>query len=231
MAESNSYTGTVTSLRSTYQYLTTADSFSKYVQWACFTKNPFMKALGVEAFGVEAVQDLQAFGKATPTGRVITYGGGYAFSGSIFASTPTPYHVGRLGNFNPELVEGGDEYKYSWHRLVTNEFIPDVDVQDNESGRLIDIKVQKMEGMKQKYVESINYAILGNSSAPDYGSMGPDAVYNSLPYLISVTQDKTTGAIATTNSYWQNQYKALTSIGGGGEMDRPLLLRRAERPY
>lgn len=230
MAESNTYTGQVsgTMYRSTYQLLTSQDWFSKKVQWACFNKTPFLKAVGVEAFGVEGMSNLQAFGAARPSGRIIRYDEGrYAVSGPIFATSPTGFIVGRLGNFTPELVEGGDEWSYAWHQLVHSEFIPDVDVHDN-SGGLIDIKQQKMEGIKQKHVQDINYMILGNSSAPSHGTAGPSAVYSDLSNLISVTQTRTVGGIAkSAGAYWQNGYKAITSIGGGGELDRPITLKRS----
>ena len=227
MAESNTFTGTIASVRDTYQKLTSLDRWAIGVQWACFNKSPFMKAVALEGFGVDAMKSADFFGAATPTGRIIVYDSGkYGIRGAVFATAPNPYFVGRLGTFTPELIEGGDEFAYSWHRLVETTFIPDVDVDDNRAG-LIDIKAQKMEGMKQKYVEGFNYAILGHSSAPDYSTMGPRAVYSDLPNLISVTQTRTVGAIPTTNSFWQNGHKAITSIGGGGEMDRPLVLRRS----
>ena len=230
MAESNTYVGVVsgnTMYRSNYQLLTSADKFSKSVQWACFNKSPFMKAVGLEAFGVEAVKDIGAFGSAQPSGRIIVYDKGkYATSGSVFSTASTGFHVGRLGDFNPELVEGGDEWSYAWHRLIHTEFIPDVDVQDNSAG-VIDIKAQKMEGMKQAYVRDINYCFLGNSSAPDAGTLGASSVYSDLPNLISVDQTRTVGGISKSgNTYWNNGYKAITSVGGGGEMDRPITLRR-----
>jgi len=220
------YTGSAATVRDSYQTLTSADLYSTSVQWAAFNKTPYTKAIGVEGFGVEAMQDVNKFGAASPTGRIIRYDGGkYALRGSVFATGPTAYHIGRLGSVNPELVEGGDEYAYSWHQLLVSEFIPEVDVDDNSQG-LIDIKLQKMSGMKQKVVESFNYCLLGNSSAPDYGVYGPDVVYTDLPNLISVTQDRSVGAISTANSYWANQSKALTSVGGGGDLDRPIALQR-----
>lgn len=227
MAESNTFTGAISSIRDTYQKLTSLDRFSTAVQWACFNKTPFMQALALEGFGVEAMKNADFFGAATPTGRIIVHDSGkYGIRGSIYATTPGSFFVGRLGNFTPQLVEGGDEYAYSWHRLVVTEFIPDVDVDDNTAG-LVNIKAQKMSGMKQQYVKDFNYALLGHASAPGYSSQGPIAVYSDLSHLISVTQDKTVGAISTANTFWQNGSKAITSIGGGGEMDRPLILRRS----
>jgi len=229
MAESTSYVGVVSGLtdRSTYQKLTSTVLISKAVQWACFNKNPFMQMLGLEGFGVDAMKNLDAFGAARPTGRIIRYDTGHtALSGSVFATAGTNYHVGRFGEHNPELVEGGDEWAYAWHEMWQTQFIPVVDTEDNTNG-LIDIKAQKMAGMKQKFVEGVNYCLLGHASAPDYGSYGPNALYSDLPNLISVTQTRTVGAIATTNSYWQNGYKAIATIGGGGENDRPIVMRRS----
>lgn len=228
MAESNSYTGNISSTRSTYQTLTSQDLYSKTIQWACFNKTPFTKALGVEGFGVEGMSDIQAFGKAQPTGRMIRMDSGvYGLRASLWDTSGTSFHVGRLGNFTPELVEGGDEWAYSWHRMVQVQFIPDVDVQDNTKG-LINIKLQKQEGMKQKFVQDFNYSVLGNSSAPDSGTMGPSAVYTDLPNLISVTQSRSVGAITkASGGAWANGVKQITDIGGGGDLDRPLALRRS----
>uniref|UniRef100_A0A6M3IS73 Capsid protein n=1 Tax=viral metagenome TaxID=1070528 RepID=A0A6M3IS73_9ZZZZ len=232
MAESNTYVGVVSGTnimsRSTYQLLTSTDKFSKSVQWACFNKTPFMQAVGLEAFGVDAVKDLQAFGAAQSSGRIVVYDSGvYAYKGSVFATTGTSFHTGRMGTFNPELVEGGDEWAYAWHKLNNVQYIPVVDVQDNGKG-MIDIKAQKMEGMKQKFVQDVNYCFLGSSSAPDTGVLGPDSLYSDLPNLISYTQTRTVGGIAkSAGTYWQNGYKAIASIGGGGDMDRPIMLRRS----
>ena len=237
MAESNTYTGavaagtppTATFNRTTYQVITSEAKISAKIQWAAFNNTPFLKAVGLEAFGVPAMQDLQKFGQAKTSGRLLkTDSGVYAFKGQIFTDTGTSFHVGRLGTFNPELVEGGTEWAYSWHRLVNVQFIPDVDVQDNAKG-LISIKAHKMEAMEQSYVRDFNYVVLGDTTnAPaDNSTIGPASVNHDLPNLISVTQTRTIGGIATTNSFWQNGAKAVTSIGGGGEMDRPLLLRRA----
>ena len=232
MAESTTFTGNVTSQRTTYQRLTSTDYYSKKIQFACFTKNPFTRVIGAEAFGVKNLENLETFSAARPTGRMVRYDSGvYAVAGSVFATSGTSTHVGRLGNFNPELVEGGDEYKYSWHRLINTQYIPDVDVQDNGKGS-IDIKMQKMENMKSTFVEDFNYAILGNSSGPNNAVLGPTAVKSDLPELISVTQDgtRTVGGIAkdstSTPAYWYNNLEPITSVGGGGDMDRPLILRR-----
>ena len=226
IGDGTTLSGNISSLRSSYQTLTSNDAFSKAVQWAAFNKSPFLQACGIEAFGVDAVQDLQKFGNARATGRMVRYDSGvYGIRGSIFATTPTSFHVGRMGSWNAQLVEGGDEYAWSWYHLAQSEYIPVGDVQDNTKGN-IDIKVQKMQGMKQTFARDLNYCILGNSSAPDTGVLDPAANYGDLPNIISYTQTRTVGGIAKSiGTYWQNQYKSCATIGGGGEMDRPLALR------
>lgn len=230
MAESNTFVGVTSGVmdRGTYQKLTSAQMFSKDVQWACFNKTPFMQAVGLEAYGVEAVKDLQAFGSAKPTGRIIRLDNGvHSFSGSIFETCGTSFHVGRFGSYTPELVEGGDQYAYSYHELVNTQFIPENDIDDNGKGD-IDIKIQKMAGMKQAFVRDINYCFLGNSSAPDAGTMGPSSVYSDLPNLISVTQSRLVGGITkSSDTYWGNGAKEIASVGSSGDMDRPITLRRS----
>lgn len=232
MAESTTFTGAVDGSgvmnRGTYQLLTSNQMYSTDVQWACFNKTPFTMAVGLEGYGVEGMKDLQAFGKATPTGRIIDmHSGVHSFSGSIFATAGSSFHTGRMTAYNPELVEGGDQYAYAYFQLVNTQFIPENDIDDNGKGA-IDIKVQKMSGMKQAFVRDFNYILLGHSSAPDTGTLGPSALYCDLPNLISVTQTRTVGGISKSgNTYWNNGYKAIASIGGGGEMDRPITLRRS----
>ena len=227
MAESNTFVGVTSTFRDTYQKRTSQDKFSKSVQWAAYQKSPFLMACGVEGFGVEAMKDLQAFGSAKPTGRMVRVDSGvYALRGIVQATTGTSFHTGRMGSMTAQLNEGGAEWGYSWHQLNRAEYIPVTDVEDNGNG-LIDIMVEKEERMKMDIVRDFSYAVLGSSSAPDYGVMGPSAVYHDIPNLISVTQTRTIGQIAATNTYWQNGVKAITSIGGGGNMDRPITLRRS----
>jgi len=86
---------------------------------------------------------------------------------------------------------------------------------------------QKMIGMKQKITSDFALAVLGNASGADNGVLGPTALYSDLPNLISVTQTRTVGGIATTNAFWKNGVKAIASVGGGGDLDRPLVMRRS----
>ncbi len=229
MAESNTYVGVISSVqdRDTYQKLTSTQKYSTKVRYACFNKTTFTKAIGVEAFGPDAMLDVNRFGVTESNGRIVQYDQGvYALSDQIFATASSSTHVGRLGSFTGSLTEGGSQMGYSWHRLIAAEMVPDVDVQDNSKGQ-IDILAQKLGRMEKSYVRDFNYCLLGHSSAPNAGVLGPSSVYSDLPNLISVTQTRTVGGIATTNSFWKNGYKAIATIGGGGELDRPLILRRS----
>lgn len=243
MAESNTFTGQPSgvNVRTSFQLLTSKQAITAGYLWACFGATPFLQAIGVEAFGVPSMDNPDAFGMALAesmqgdqNGRLVRFDEGHtAVEGTVFATTGTTNHVGRLGSFTPSLVEGGDAWIYSWHRLIGSRFIPDVDVQDNGPDRYVDIKALRAEELKQSVVRDFSYCVLGSSSAPDTGVLGPSAVLSDLPNLISVTQGATAvggilkNASAGGISFWTNGVKAITDIGGGGEMDRPLILRRS----
>ena len=221
--------------RDTYQKLLTKGAIDTTLQWAIFKKTPFMEAIGVEAFGSKAMGDFSAFGKRSESGQMVKHTGGSYISGSVFETDATSQHVGRLGSFTPELIEGGDEYAYAHQRLMSAQFVPDIDVQDNAgSGKIIDIKAQKMETMKKSIARDINNCILGNSSAPDNDVKGPSLMKSSLNYWLGASDvtvgnisQAATGGDTDATPYWRPQRKAITSIGGGGDLDRPLTLRRS----
>lgn len=226
--DGTTFTGNVTSTRTSYQTLTNKDVYEAQLKFACFTKNNLTRVIGAEAFGVESLKNPEVFSAARPTGRIIRYdSGGYQVSGPVFTEGGSAFYVGRMGSHSPHLTEGGDEWAYSWHDLNAVEFCPTTDKEDNGKGH-IDILMHKQQAMMNTLVNEFNYALLGNSSGASYGVMGPSAVNSDLPYLISVDQDTAVGGIDPTSlTYWQNQTKQLTSIGGGGEYDRPILLYRA----
>ena len=221
--------------RDTYQKLLTKGAIDTTLQWAIWKKTPFMQAIGVEAFGSKAMSDFSAFGKRSESGQMVKHTGGSYISGSVFETDGTSQHVGRLGSFTPELVEGGDEWAYAHQRLFSAQFIPDIDVQDNAgSGKIIDIKTQKMEAMKGTIARDLNNSILGNSSAPDYDVKGPSLMKSSLNYWLGVSDvtvgniiQTATGGDSNSTEYWSPQRKAITSLGGGGDLDRPITMRRS----
>jgi len=204
------------------------------IQFAIFNKNAVLAALGVTEFGGKAMSDISAFAKRATSENLIIRAGGSYWSGSIFETSGSSAYKGRLGSYTPALVEGGDEISYAFHRLSSEQFVPDVDVQDNQGvGRIIDLMAQKMENMKKTISRDFNYSLLGNSSQPSSGTLGPDAMNTTLMKALAVT-NATVGGISQAATaadgatyYWRPQRKAITSVGGGGEFDRPLVLRRS----
>lgn len=231
--EDTTYVGNVdtVNMRDDHQKLTTNQSFAAGFSWAAFHKTSFFKALGLEGFGVAAVQNLAAFGAAfvgqKTTGRLIRFDVGHSVGAAIFTDQSPGNHVGRMDRINPELIEGGTPYYYAWHDLTLSRYIPELDLQDNESATQINLKAKAISEMEQTHVQDLSNCIIGSTSAPDAGILGASSVYSDLPNLISVNQTRTVGAISATNAFWQNGRKAITDIGGGGESDRPLLLRRS----
>lgn len=231
MAEISTHVGEVTSVqqRDTYQELTSKAQIEIGFRWAAFTSSPFTRALALESMGAAALGSPELFGATQPNGRMVeVVTGGYSKAGTLMTESGTSFHSGRLSSHTPELVEGGDEWMFAWHTLNQAGFIAEQDLEDNTGG-FIPIAAQRMDGMKQKITSDFAKAVLGNSSGPDNGVMGPTALFSDLANLISVDQDRTVGGILTSNSYWQNGKKQITSIGGGGEMDRPLVMRRSMR--
>lgn len=218
-------------MRDSYQKLTTGQQISTKIAYAQFGKQAFFKAIGLEAFGVDAVNDVDIFGAAMfggskPT-RMITFDSGHSMSGPVNATTGSSFHSTRQSSYSAEYVAGGDQWIYAWNRIDTARFIPEMDVLDNQSKKLQDIMAETFKEAQGSHVRDLALGILGASSAPDYGTLGPNAVKTDLPNLISVTQAQTVGNIAmAANPWWQNGVKEITDAGGGGEFDRPLLLRR-----
>ena len=234
MADGTTWSGVVTGvdMRDTHQKLTTDQQFSSKLMWAVFNKQAFYRAMGLEAFGVDAVQNLDVFGAAVFGGskpqRMISFDKGNSMSFPINATAGSSFHTNRNGSYTPEYVAGGDQSLWAWHRLNTARTIPEMDIMDNETKTLINLKTMRFQEATNVHVRDLALGILGSSSAPDYGTDGPNALKSDIPNLISVTQSSgTVGGIALSgNTFWQNQLKQITSIGGGGDMDRPVTLRR-----
>ncbi|GAG34704.1 unnamed protein product, partial [marine sediment metagenome] len=94
--------------RTDYLRKTSKDRYSTKVKFAVFNNSPFLKVIGVDEFGVDAMTNLEAFGAAKPTGNMIEMvGGGYKDGGTIFHEKSTPFYTQPLSNWNPEYVEGG----------------------------------------------------------------------------------------------------------------------------
>lgn len=229
--------GTVSSAmyRSAFDTLVSKGVIDDTLQWGIWKFSPFMEALGLNAFGAEAIGNFKAFGQRSLTGSVIERNGGSYVEGSIFETDATLQHVGRMGSFNPEYREGGDNYAYAHTRMIGSEFIPDMDLQDNKGvGKIIDIQTYRMQMLVKTAARDFNYTLLGNSAAPDFETAGATLMKTDLKEWLGVT-NVTVGGIAqsataddgASTTYWAPQRKAITSLGGGGEMDRPITLRRS----
>ncbi|HUT59436.1 MAG TPA: phage major capsid protein [Phycisphaerae bacterium] len=193
-----------------------------------FSQYPFLKSLGLAAFGKKAMLGETSFGDVTKSsGKGITFNqGGYQFEFPIMTSAPSSYHVGYFDNINPQHNDPGNGGAYSWDRFVVPVMIPEEFMLDNVgSARLMNRFKTEMELAQRTAMRDLSYIILGHASAPTGAPEG-------LSQLVSVTQT----AVATGSpgglspadySWWNNQAVSCTSVGGGGEVDRPLQLIRS----
>lgn len=220
--EPSVYTGTAGVAKNTALLTHTAESYKPVLRMAAFSSTPALKLLALKAWGAKAALGDIAFGNVTKTsGKGVTFSdGGFQFSGPIFNTTATGSNVGRLANINPQFLEPGNGFAYSWVRYVMPLGIPEEFVDDNTgSERLLNRLTTDLKIGQQSMIRDLNYMFLGHASAPSGSPTG-------LKDLVAVTQTATIGGIATTNSFWQNCYTPITSVGGGGELDRPLALIR-----
>lgn len=220
--------------RDSYEKLVTKGVIENTLQWGIWKFSPFMEALGLNSFGVEAISNFKAFGQRSLTGSVLEHNGGSYVEGQIMDGASTLQHVGRFGSFTPSYKGAGNNWAYAHTRLIGGEFIPDMDVQDNAGpGRIIDIKSYRMQALLKTAARDFNYTLLGNSSAPDFETAGATLMKTDLKEWLGVT-NVTVGGLSQSataddgsTTYWQPQRKAITSLGGGGDLDRPITLRRS----
>ena len=230
--EPSVYTGTAGQWRTTSKLLwNTAEAWlDKNFRPTAFYQTPFLKALGVTAFGQANIIKGGGIGNLGPkkkgTGKGIKFVPPCAqFTAPYHYDTAGGTHVGRMGTINPEYLTPSMGSVYAWKRIFWSIFLPEELVMDNKgTNRLQNIMENEFNLTKMSAATDINNAILGNASAP---TSSPDG----LPYLISVTQPTsgthTPGGIYPgTDTEWANQYRACTAVGGGGEMDRPIALLR-----
>ena len=224
--EPSVYTGTAGAIKTTKLLTSTAEDYMPAFREVVFTKTPFIKALALKAFGPGALREGK-FGnvdKTSGSGIKLT-DPSFQFASNLYTSAPTGSHVGRMGTINPQYIDDANGMQYAYKRLVWSIYIPEEFVKDNTGkARLLDEMGNQMKKAQMAAVRDLNYILLGNSSAPASSPYG-------LPYMISVTQDTSVGNIDPTSlTYWQNKYTACTSVGGGGDLDRPLaLLRKMEK--
>ena len=225
--------GTVSSAmyRNDFERLVSKGVIETTLEWGIWKFSPFMTAMGIQAFGANAMSDFSAFGKRSKSGGILERNPGLYVEGQIFETANTLYHAGRFASHTPEFTEGGDNWAYAHVRLAGGVFIPDMDLQDNRgAGKIIDMKTLKMAQLQSTVARDFNYILLGNSSAPSGGIADVNADLGSWLAVTNATvggiSQAATAADGST-TYWQPQRKAITSPGGGGPLDRPIILRRS----
>ena len=229
-AQPSVYTGTAGNWRGTEQILwSTAEDYMPKFRLVTLNQTPALKAFSLKAFGKTDVIPGGSYGnlasKRSSTGKGIKFTKkSYQFSGPVYTSTPTGTHVGRMGNVNPEYLSPNNGFAYAYKRIYWSIYLPEELVKDNKGpNQLLDIMEDQMKLAQAGAVNDVNNILLGNSSAPTSSPYG-------LPYLTSVTQDTSIGGLDPTSTtgydWWQNQYRACTSVGGGGQLDRPLVFLR-----
>jgi hypothetical protein len=229
-SEPTVYTGTASSFKNTQLLTFTTEQYLPALRHAAFTSTPFLRYMNFKAFGKAAtLGDLTRYGNIRKTsGKGIRFNdGGYQFSGAVSFTTATGSNVGRMAQITPQFMSPGKTWAYSWVRYVLPIGIPEEAVMDNKNGgRLISLLTSHLEIAQKSAIRDMNYMMLGHSSAP---SSSP----NGLNYLVSVTQaaNDIGGIEPDVDTGWANQYSACTSVGGGGELDRPLALLRKMQAF
>jgi len=222
------YDGTAGVSKNTTLLTHTAAKYVPKFREVVFTNTPFLKSLALSAFGKKAVIGDTSFGDVTKTsGKGITFNkGGYQFEFPLMTTAPSSYQVSRMDNISPQHNDPGKGGAYAWTRFVVPVYIPEEFMLDNVgSGRLMDRFKTEMKLAQMAAIRDLNYIILGHASAPTDSPVG-------LSKMVSVTQttDRTVGGIDVAEDWWKNQYASCTSVGGGGDVDRPLsLLRKMQK--
>lgn len=189
---------------------------------------PLLKAWGVAAFGKRDIVPGGSFGNVKKdrdsTGQgIVFHDGGPQFEGPLYTTRTAGTHVGQMGNIAPAHNSPAVTWAYAYKRLYWSIYVPEEFVDDNKgNARLMNRLENEMKLAQMGAAEDLDYILTEHSSAPSSNPKG-------LPNLISVTQSSATNAgniTPTTTNYWCNQYRACTSVGGGGELDRPLVFIR-----
>lgn len=218
-------------MKTTKLLQTVTEDYMPSMRFGVLNQTPLLKAFGVKAFGKDllntgAAQYGNVTGNRGAGGKAIKLTDpSFQFSGPILLDYASPTHVGQMGNINPEYMDSQDAWSYPYRRLVASIYIPEEVVKDNKGkNKLQDIMERDLAQAQAGMTYALVNVLTGNTSAPTNNPYG-------LNYLVSVTQSITVGGIlGTSNTYWNNVRNACTSVGGGGEVDRPIqLLRSMER--
>jgi len=230
--EPSVYEGTEGVFRDSTLLTHTAVLYEPKFREVVFAQYPFLKSLALAAGGKKAVMGTTSFGNvAKSSGKGITYqSSSPQFDFPIMKSAPDMYQIGRLANINPQHNDPGIGGAYSFVRFVIPVMIPEEFIQDNTgTSRLMNRFTTELKLAQMTAAQQLNYIILGNTSAPTGSPVG-------ISKLVSVTQTAAaTGTNTSTGaggispaiySWWNNQYATCTTVGGGGNLDRPLVLLR-----
>lgn len=216
------YLGTASARFNTTLLTHTAEEYVPKFTESFLTSTNLLKAFSLAAFGKPAILGNVDFGNVTSTtGKGIRFGESFQFSGPLATSGMTATYVDPLGNINPQLWDGMTGWAYVWKRFCIPMQIPVELVQDNQSkNQLLDLLKTNMTLGQAAAINTVLTGFLGSSSAPSNSPTG-------LCDLVDVTQTATVGAISpSTHATWKNVKVSCTTVGGGGELDRPLALLR-----
>jgi len=226
--EPSVYTGTAGLVKNTTLLTHTLEDYMPRFSEAIFTQTPALKVLTLNGLGKNFVIGGGDYGNITSTNNkgLFLTDPSFQFSGPIMTTSVAGTHVGRMGNINPSYNDPGNGWAYAYVRGVWSIYIPEEFIKDNKGkNRLLNRLETEMKIIKMQAVQDVNYTFLGHSSAP---ASGPSF---GLTKLVSATQSTAVsgdpGGISVDNSsFWQNKYRECATVGGGGSLDRPLVLLR-----
>ncbi|MBE3118789.1 MAG: phage major capsid protein [Candidatus Atribacteria bacterium] len=221
------YTGSASSFKNTQLLTHTTEEYLPVLRHAAFNATPFLKFIAFKAWGKAAALGNANYGNVRKSsGKGIRFNDhGYQFSGAVSFTTASGSNVGRMAQITPQFMSPGKTWAYTWTRYVLPIGIPEEAVMDNKgNGRLINIMQTHLDIAQKSAIRDLSYMMLGHSSAP---SSSPEG----LNKLVSVTQTSIGGLDASSDTGWADQYVACTSVGGGGELDRPLALLRKMQAF
>lgn len=220
------YTGTAGQLNNSNLLAFTSNQYMPTFRQVVVNHHPALKVLTLNGLGKNFFAKGGSYGNVKTresTGRgIVFHDGGFQFETPIMTTAPSGSVIGRLGNVNPEHNEPAVTCSYAYKRVVWSIMVPEEFVKDNRGKeKLMDRLTTEFKLAELAAARDVNYIWCGSSSAPTgFTTQG-------LNYLISHTATTTLGNVSeSTYSWWANQRKTCTSVGGGGELDRPLVFLR-----
>jgi len=236
-SEPTVYEGTAAQLFNSQLLAHTAVEYMPKFKQVIFNAMPLLKVFAVNAFGKDTMVDHGKFGNAEAVGNgsgkgIEFHDGGAQFEFPLLTTAPSGTVIGRMGNVNPEYQTPAVTAAYAYKRMYWSVYVPEEAVMDNKGNqKMMSWLDNQLKLTQLAAARDIDYVLNSHSSAPTGFKLA------GLPYLISVTQAASGGdgyaaqgrVDASANSYWANKTNQCTSVGGGGEFDRPLtFLRKLE---